>query len=166
MTKLGRYLGLTAISIILLIAIVLVALRVIGVDPQDQRPGLWLSGEVIDGPVNDWSFTDELFEIFVQTRTPYLIPHSVTTYCTVYDGDLYLFSAYYGGGVFPDQRSWNRNVLRDPRVRLKLGEGLYDVRVSHITDEAIRDPVIRSFEQKYPQWGNPGDENVHILLVE
>ncbi|MEQ9070835.1 MAG: hypothetical protein RLO18_29130, partial [Gimesia chilikensis] len=144
----------------------LLLLRIYGLNPQDQRPGLWLSGNPIDNPVSNWSFTDDVTEIFVQTRTPYFIPHSVTAYCTVYNGDLYLFSAYYEGGDFPDTRSWNRNVIRDPRVRLKLGEGLYDVTLQHISDDSIRIPVIRSFEAKYSQWGNPGDQNVHIFLVE
>jgi len=48
--------------------------------------------------------------------------------------DLYLFSAYYQGGVFPEERGWNRNVMRDPRVRLKIGDRLFDQTVSHVTD--------------------------------
>ena len=82
--------------------------------PEISALGLWLAGDRVTEPVSDWSFTENHQEIFVQTRTSYLIPHSITTYCTVYDGDLYLFSAYYEGGVFPDGRGWNRNVMRKP----------------------------------------------------
>ncbi len=161
-----KALKIASVSIVLLLLAALASLRLFGLEPRDQRPGLWLSGEVVEGPVADWSFTDDLEEIFVQTRSPWLLPHSVTTYCAIYNGELYLFSAYYQGGVFPDTRGWNRNVIRDPRVRLKLGEGLYDVSLQHITDESIRLPVIRRFEAKYPAWGNPGDENVHVMLVQ
>ena len=59
----------------------LIVLRVVGVDPQDQRPGLWLAGDVVDSPVSDWSFTDDHYEIYLQTNTPYFVPHSVTVYC-------------------------------------------------------------------------------------
>jgi len=143
----------------------LAAYLIVGVEPTDQRPGLWLLGERVTEPVTDWSFTEDYQEILVQTRSPYLLPHSVTTYCTLFEGDLYLFSAYYQGGTFPDERGWNRNVMRDPRVRLKIGDRLFDQTVSHVTDAGTRAAVHASFEAKYPDWSSPGLENVHILLV-
>ena len=90
----------------------------------------------------------------------------MTTYCVVHEGNLYLFSAYYQGGTFPDARAWNRNVMRDPRVRLKIGGRLYDQTVSHVTDAATRAAVHQSFIAKYSDWTSPGLENVRILLVE
>lgn len=150
----------------LVLACCVLVLRIVGYEPRDQRPGLWLTGERVSEPVTDWTFTEGHEEIFVQTRTPYLIPHSVTTYCTVYEGDLYLFSAYYEGGVFPDARGWNRNVIRDSRVRLKIGDRLFDRTVRHVTDAATREAVHASFVSKYPEWASPGIENVHMLVVE
>ena len=64
----------------------LLVLRVVGVDPQDQRPGLWLAGDVVDSSVSDWSFTDDHYEIYLQTNTPYFVPHSVTVYCATLEG--------------------------------------------------------------------------------
>lgn len=155
-----------ALAVTTVLVVTIASLRVFGFEPQDQRPGLWLAGELVEDPVSDWSFTDVEEEIYVQTRTPYGIPHSVTTYCVVFDDEFYLFSAYYGGGTFPDDRSWNRNVIRDPRVRLKIGENLYDQRVIHVTEEPLRRDVHQAFIDKYPQWNSPGLENVHILRVE
>ena len=60
------------------------------VDPQDRRPGLRLSGKVVDAPVDDWSFTRDHREIYVETRPPWLVPHSVTIVCTSLDGRLYI----------------------------------------------------------------------------
>jgi len=154
------------IILLLIVGGTLVSLRLLGYEPSDLRPGLWLTGDRVTEPVTDWSFTEQHQEIFVQTRTPYLIPHSVTTYCAFYEGDLYLFSAYYQGGVFPDERGWNRNVMHDPRVRLKIGGRLFDRTVSHVTDFETREAVHASAVAKYPQWSSPGLENVHILLVE
>jgi len=163
MKKTAKMVGIVPL---LIVAGTLVSLRVVGYEPRDQSPGLWLSGDRVTEPITDWSFTEDHEEILVQTRTPYLVPHSVTTYCTVHDGDLYLFSAYYEGGTFPDERGWNRNVMRDPRVRLKIGDRLFDQTVSHVTDAETREAVHTSFVAKYPEWSSPGLENVHMLLVE
>ena len=162
MKKITKRVG---VALLVIVAGALVSLRLLGYEPSDQRPGLWLTGDRVTEPVTDWSFTENHQEIFVQTRTPYLIPHSVTTYCAVYDGDLYVFSAYYQGGVFPDQRGWNRNVMRDPRVRLKIGDRVFDRTVSHVTDANTRAAVHANAVAKYTQWSSPGLENVHILLV-
>ena len=163
MKKIAKTAGIT---LLLIVGVTLVSLRLLGYEPSDQRPGLWLTGDRVTEPVTDWSFTDDHPEIYVQTRTPYLIAHSITTYCASYEGDLYLFSAYYQGGVFPDERGWNRNVMRDPRVRLKIGDRVFDQTVSHVTDAETREAVHANAVAKYPQWTSPGLENVHILLVE
>jgi len=55
--------------------------------------------------------------------------------------------------------------MRDPRVRLKIGDRLFDRTVSHVTDADTRTAVHASFVTKYPQWSSPKLENVHILLV-
>ena len=163
MKKIAKTVG---IILPLILAGALVSLRFFGYEPRDLRPGLWLDGDRVTEAVTDWSFTEDHQEIFVQTRTPYLIPHSVTTYCAFFEGDLYLFSAYYQGGTFPDERGWNRNVMRDNRVRLKIGDRLFDQTVSHVTDADTRAAVHANAVAKYPEWSSPGLENVHILLVE
>ena len=161
-----KALRITGISLLAAIVLIVAALRIIGLDPQDQRPGVWLTGEVNSTPVSDWAFTDEHEEVFVQTNTRYGIPHSITTYCTDYEGNFYLFSAYYGGGNFPEDRSWNRNVTRDPNVRIKIGESLYDRQLNVVLDEATRLGVHNELVQKYPQWNSPGLENVYVFRVD
>ncbi len=162
----NKILKTTGIALVLALVIALLSLRLFGFEPRDGRPGLWLAGDLVTEPVTDWSFTDRFGEIYLQTNTVYGIPHSVTVWCAVHDGDFYLFSSYRGGGSFPDKRAWNRNVLRDPRVRLKIGDRLFDQRLRHIDDENTRAPVYRAFLGKYPNWRSPGQENVHIFLVE
>jgi hypothetical protein len=162
----GKKLRSVALILVGLILATVLSLRIFGFEPADQSPGLWLAGTKVEGPVSGWSFTDQFEEIFIQTNTPYAIPHSVTGYCAVYNGELYLFSAYYGGGTFPDARRWNQNVMRDPRVRLKIGSNLYDQTLAYIEDQALRAAVHESFINKYPQWNSPGLENVHIFQVQ
>ena len=155
-----------AAGLILMLVVVLLSLRLFGLEPQDQRPGLWLTGDLVSEPVSDWSFTDGHIEIFVQTNTRYGIPHSITTYCTDYAGNFYLFSAYYGGGTFPDDRGWNRNVMRDPRVRIKIGDSLYDRELNYVTNESVRAGVHNELISKYPQWNTPGLENIYVFRVD
>jgi hypothetical protein len=128
------------------------------VDPSDRRPGFWLSGEVETAPVADWSFTDARREIFLETRTWYGIRHSVTVVCAAHDGALYVPSLYYGGGDFPAERHWHRNVARDPRVRLQIGDRLYERRAVLVTDPAEWNAVFAAFARKMPFWKELADK--------
>ncbi len=129
-----------------------IALLLASCEPQDRRPGLWLSGELVEAPVADWSFTDEVPEIFVETRTWYGIPHSVTTVCVAHGGSLYVPSVYFEGGEFPDARFWNRNVARDPRVRLKIGERLFEREAVLVEDPDEWNGVLEAFARKSSFW--------------
>lgn len=132
-----------------LLAVLVIGLA--GCEPQDRRPGLWLSGEEVEGPVEDWSFSDEHPEIFVETRTWYGIPHSVTTVCAVHDGTLYVPSLFREGS-YPDGKYWTSNVARDPRVRVKIGDRLYERKAVLVTDAEEREKVLAAFARKYPFW--------------
>ena len=129
-----------------------IVFALVSCEPQDYRPGFWLSGEVEQTPVTDWSFTDKIPEIFVETRTWYGIPHSVTTVCAVHDGALYVPSVYLEGGEFPDARFWNRNVVRDSRVRLKIGEQVFEREAVLVEDSAEWNAVLSAFSGKFAFW--------------
>lgn len=139
------------------------------VPPKDRRPGLWLSGEVIETPIDDWSFSDGQPEIFLETRTWYGIRHSVTVVCAAIGERLYVPSLYRGGGSFPESRFWNRNVVRDSRVRLQIGDQLYALRAVHVTDERERAEALEAFGRKYPFWGElaarPEEERPPMAFV-
>ena len=154
------------LSIFVSFGVFLFFLRIVGYEPKDTSPGFWLSGDILSEPITDWSFTNEIKEIFVETQTPYFLPHSVTTYCGVYEEKFYLFSAYYEGGEFPYARRWNQNVMRDPSVRLKIDGNIYEQNLSFVSDESEKVPIHRAFVDKYSNWQSPGIENVHIFLVE
>lgn len=153
MKTLWRTVGVIVICMVLLI----VTLRVTGLNPHGDTPGrgsypgLWLSGSPVTTPVADWSFTDSIQTVKVQTNTWYLIPHSVTTWCIAYNGQLYLATS--GAAT----REWPRNVARDPHVRLKIADKLYDRTLSVVTDPAEREAVLqvraKKYAQKYPPVG-------------
>lgn len=105
----------------------------------------------------DWSFTDAVEVVQLETRTPYLIPHSVNLEIARVNQQLYLFSAYAPPAPgerdlrdrFPEGRFWNRMVLRDPRVRLKIFNRLFDMRAYHVTDPSEVERARQAFTSKY-----------------
>jgi hypothetical protein len=115
-------------------------------DPSGERPGLWISGELAREPVSDWSWTSDVEEIAIETRTAYGLPHSVTIWCVAIDGELYVGAS---APDFPRERRWVRNVRRDPNVRLGIDGRIYERRLELIGDAARTDAVNRAFGQKY-----------------
>ena len=148
------------------LAVALVTLRIVGLDPRERRPGLWLTGELVTKPVTDWSFTDKNPTIFVQTRSWYGLPHSVTTTCIAHNGQLYLTSVYRPGGQFPRDRLWNRNIVRDLHVRLKIGDQVFDRTVALVTDPAEKDAVLATKAKKYPQQRISDKSLVYVFRVQ
>jgi hypothetical protein len=144
------------VLIVVVMALTLLTLRMTGLEPEyldlDQlrahhmiaRPGLWLKGEVVTAPVTDWSFVDKVEHpgrsintVLVETRTPYFIPHSVRTMPFVRNGVLYIRSHQDRMDLqFPNDKSWTSNVARDPRVRIKIGDKLYEATMVLVTDRA------------------------------
>jgi hypothetical protein len=153
-------------AVVVGLLLALVALRVVGLEPHERRPGLWLTGQSVTTPVTDWSFTDQFQTIYVQTRAWYGLPHSVTTTITAYDGRLYLTSVYRPGMRFPDDRLWNKNILRDPRVRLKIGDRVFDGIAALVTDSAEKDAVLDAKAKKYPGQRATDRSLVHVFRVQ
>ena len=128
-------------AILVCLVLLLLVLRITGLDPKGLRPGLWLRGDLVTTPVADWSFADKIQTIQLQTRTWYLLPHSVNIGCAYYNGHLYVGSIYMRPGV---KYRWNADVIRDPRVRLKIGNQLYDRTLSYVTDPAEKVGVMQN----------------------
>ena len=161
MKTLGKVLAVILVCLVLLLA----AARIKGFEPNARRAGLWLKGELVTTPVTDWSFVNDVPNLKIQTNTWYGIPHSVTINCVSYRGQLYLDSFYPAGVEYPHGRSWNENVARDPHVRLKIGNNLYDVTLVHVTDPAEKAALRELKAKKYPQLKIPADSQVQLFHV-
>jgi hypothetical protein len=137
-------------------------------DPKDRRPGLRLSGEVVAGAIDDWSFSDEYQEIYLETQTWYMIPHSVTTVCAGVGEKLYVPTIYFEGGEWPD-KVWNSNVDSDPRVRLKMGGKIYEREAVVVEDPAEVQVALQALAAKYPFWqeqlSKPDSDRPDMALV-
>jgi|SRR5579864_3568783 hypothetical protein len=133
-----------------------------GCPPTDRSlscrvPGLWIKGDPVTTPVTDWSYTDKIPEIKIQTQTPFLLPHSVTIWCAVYNGNLYVTS--YRG------RMWAEDIIRDPRVRLKIADQVFDRTLSVVNDPVEKAAVLEAKGKKYPQWKVPSVSAATVFRV-
>lgn len=123
-------------------------------EPQDRRPGTWLSGELVTTPVEDWSFSNEHDEIFVETRPWYGIPHSVTTVVAATDDVLYVPSIYSEPADFPGTKYWNKIIEDNPDVILKIGDKRYPRKAVPVTDEDEFKRGLGALARKYDFWRN------------
>ena len=144
------------IAVVAIIAVTLITLRITGLEPQYldlnqlrahhmiARPGLWLKGQLVTAPVTDWSFVNDVKDpgqslntILVETRTPYLIPHSVRVVPHVRNGQLFIQSHQDRmDRKFPYDKAWTADIARDPRVRIKIGGKLYRATLVLVADRA------------------------------
>jgi hypothetical protein len=139
--------------------------RITGFGPHGRTPGLWLDGELVTTPVTDWSFTDTIQNVQLQTNTWYGVPHSVNINCVSYKGQLYLDSFYAAGLTYPHGRSWNENVARDPHVRIRVGNKLYDRTLVVVTDPALHEAVDEVKLKKYPTLRLPPGGTIVLFHV-
>jgi hypothetical protein len=153
--------GRIIVGILVCLGLALLILRFTGLDPHGRIPGLWLSGDVDTTPVSDWSFTEHVTTIKLQTQSRFLLPHSVTINCLDYNGQLYVSSVYPAGSP----RGWNENVLRDPHVRIKIGDKVYDRTLVLVTDPSEQAAVLQVRARKYPQLKIPANSEVHVFHV-
>lgn len=80
-------------------------------------PGGRLQGEVVDTPVEDWSFVSDAF-MDLETRPE--DPYSVELNYVVLDGRLYIDPA--------EGRRWLEHIRADPRVRVRFDGKVYPLR--------------------------------------
>ena len=158
-----------------LVVVSLLTLRVTGLEPRyidpsspafvesgrTAWPGLWLKGEVAREAVTNWDWANDVSDpirknsIMLETRTWYGIPHSVTISPTARGDKLYIGGSEQDFRLqkeFPDSKAWWANIVRDPRVRMKIDGKIYEMTVSLIADRAEvaqiigRDPVRKEID--------------------
>ncbi len=123
----------------------------VGVEPQDRRPGTRLAGEEVALPA-DWSFTDSVQEVHIETRPWYGIPFSVTTVLARDGQELFAPSIYSEPAQFPGSKYWNSVVAADPNIRLRVGDQLFPLAITPIADPAQFDRALDALARKYPFW--------------
>ncbi len=115
-----------SVRIASIVALLSLGLLFTACQPKDTRPGFWLKGERAEELIQDWRFTEDVEEIFVETRTWYGVRHSTTIWCVDLDGLLYI------GSYDDDVKYWEKNVARNPAARLRIQGQIYDVTVTPV----------------------------------
>jgi hypothetical protein len=130
------------------------------IDPADRRPGMRLSGEVVREGGGDWSFTDAHREFAIETRSPWLLPHSVTIIGAAKNGRFFI------GARDPDGKRWVSNVDRDPDVRIEIGGRVYEQRLVPLTDPEDVKAAQQAYVAKYGEPETPPDQRPPIRYFE
>jgi hypothetical protein len=160
-----KLVGKIAAAVLVVLFSLIVVLRVVGLDPKERRPGLWLKGELVTTPVTDWSFADEVPTIAVQTTTPYLIAHSVTINCVTHNGDLYLHSLFRQGVEYPNGKHWTASLARNPSIRIKVGNRLFDRTATPVTDQTLVATLEEAYKKKFPATEPEPASVTHYYLI-
>ncbi|MGE3843455.1 MAG: hypothetical protein AB7I50_17930 [Vicinamibacterales bacterium] len=101
--------------------------------PCDRTPGLFVRGTESTAPVTDWSFANQVPVCQIQVDAG-LLPHALNLNCWASpEGQLFLSCADCDG------KRWSTAVLANPQAKMKLGENVYPVTVTRVTDEAELD---------------------------
>ena len=132
-------------------------LAIVGIDPVDRRPGTRLSGTLQALP-QDWSFTDAVQEVQVQTHPWWGVPYSVTVVLARDGQTLYSPSIYSEPAAFPGTKFWNRIIAANPDVLLRVGENLYPLRLRPAASPSETAAGLNALAAKYPFWQRVRDD--------
>jgi hypothetical protein len=110
--------------------------------------------------VSDWTFTTKQPLIMIETQTVYFVPDSVTIFRAT-SGERFYVAARNTAG-----KSWLENVLRNPDVRLKIGDRLYEQRLVPIEDEKESEVAYAAYVSKYGWPPTPPEQRSDYRFFE
>ncbi len=84
------------------------------------------------------------------------MPHSVTAWCVTVGNELYV------AADDADKKSWVANVARNPNVRLKIGDEIYEQKLVPVTDAATIASIDGGFARKYEYEEEEADEDMTV----
>ncbi|MEM7413612.1 MAG: hypothetical protein AAF430_25490 [Myxococcota bacterium] len=131
--RLGLALGLVACAI--------------GCGPIGPFPGGRLAGDVQPFP-SAWTNWANIENYQLETNPE--DPHSINIWGVVVESQFYIPTSLILGTDVPAERTWVENVGRDPRVRLRAGDTVFELLAVRVEDpaerEAARDALIAKYE--------------------
>ena len=119
----------------------LALITLLGCGPIGLLAGGPLTGEVVLETVDDWSFTEDVGLVQVETRPGF--PHSVTTICYGAGSDLYIPARD------PIGKRWVRFAIENPNVRVRVDGKVYPRRAVRVTDPEELEGVLIGMATKY-----------------
>ncbi len=119
-----------------------------GCDPVFMLPGGKLSGSTAEIPA-DWSLLREIDTIQLETRPA--DPYSVNIWAIGLGQLIYVHAG-------ANHASWVQHMEADPRVRLRVGDQIYDLLAERVTGTDEFAQFADAYEVKYDR--RPRNENV------
>ena len=119
----------------------------LGCGPLGPLSGGRLAGALQTAPVTDWSFTESLETVQLETNPAE--PHSVNTWCVGIGPRLYVPTSMIRGPKVPGERDWVKNVTADPRLRIRIDGELYERTAVRVTQPVEYESVRAALERKY-----------------
>lgn len=110
--------------------------------PWGMVPGGRLRGPATPCNGIRWEAFAEAREVEVEVRPER--PRSVTTWSVVHGGALYLPADF----LTPWKR-WPHQVEADERIRLRVGDGIFECRAERVRDEAVIEALRAAAAAKY-----------------
>lgn len=123
--------------------------------PLVMIPGGQLSGPVVSAPT-DWSFTDEVDTIQIETRPD--DPYSVNVWGTALGPDLFIACG-------DPTSQWCENLGADSRARVRIGDSVYTGAVRLVEDEPTRERALVAMKKKYDFEPSPEDKARALLFI-
>jgi len=138
------------------IASLFAALLSAGCAPFLVFPGGQLRGMLVSTEVGDWGFTDESEFVEIETRPDR--PYSVQVYGVGSGNAFYIASQGWRGALGSANRArWISHLAEDPRIRLLVGDALYELEAVRVDEESEIERVRQLFLKKYgdaaESWG-------------
>jgi len=124
-----------SVRIIILTGIAILA----GCGPLGPVPGDAIDGQSIPAP-QGWASSDAADVITLETNPA--DPYSVNVWGVGVGPFLYI-------GASDPESTWAQNMEQDERVRVRIGNAIYDLKAVRIDDPAIQTVVRQAFIRKY-----------------
>ena len=116
--------------VVLLLLVGLVWARLFAGGPVSFIPGGRLSGEVVNEPVDDWSFVASHHYLLIESGAR-MLPYSKNVWFMVHQGDLYVLLP----SLFGDEL--RQRLLLDPLVRVEVAGKVYEQRAKEVEGDAL-----------------------------
>ena len=123
------------------LGLALLCLTLVGFGPCGPIPGGEISGTKATTAPADWSHTDALSTVQVETRPG--DPYSVTTWCVTDGTTLWVPSR---GAA---RKKWVENASADPRVRLGIDGTIFEMTATRVTDPEEQRRIVGLLRAKY-----------------
>ena len=118
-----------------------------GGNPFGPFAGGRLSAPEAAEPFNNWPAIAATDTVYLETHPE--DPYSVQMWCIAVGNSLYVPTSLILGDNDPRERTWVRNVMEDPSVRVQIGEAVYPMRASRVTSPELQQALLSAFQEKY-----------------